>query len=242
MSNLNQLILHSDLELVVLLLGHHLNLSLVDRVGNTLLHNAAYGGRRHLVAFLIQQGVEVGQRNHYGLTPLQMAIAGNHRDVVDTLVQHGAHEGEGDCMFGGGKGDEGGGGLGEGINCGIQNWIQSRTRLCSRPGNRSEKWLDRSTWEMYLSSEWIEEEEEGRRMLQELPKCACDIPVVSSISLTSEDFTRWYLARRQPVLLRGMVESWPAWKNWRKGELLNRLVHLILPVSPALFFLLTIYM
>ena len=189
-SVLNKLILHTDIQLIVDHFGSRLNLSISDWNGNTLLHNAAYGGRVELVTFLLQLGSNSEQRNHHGVTPLQLAMAAGHGEVTKVLKQHSSE---------------------------IRD--MSETFTCSR--NQSKDWLRYTRWSQYLASNWIAPEE-GDRILHELPECSCTLPVVSASSLSYEDFMHSYLARRKPVLITGLVDSWPAWNNWKKNEILKR--------------------
>ena len=64
--------------------------SLVDQQGNTLLHNAAYGGRMDLVKFLLNSHVPLNPKNQFGLTPLDLSYAGHFCNVAELLVTHGA--------------------------------------------------------------------------------------------------------------------------------------------------------
>ncbi|GEM_PF-797523 len=60
------------------------------RRGNTPLHEAALAGRVTVVAWLLEQGVDVGPENEQGLTPVELAIAGQHEAVVQLLKAFGA--------------------------------------------------------------------------------------------------------------------------------------------------------
>ena len=87
LSDLNSAILHTDLELIVSHFGPRLDLSSVnDAWGNTMLHTAAYAGRRGLVEFLIKHKVPVNVKNVFGQTPRVLAEMAGHRDVSRLLA------------------------------------------------------------------------------------------------------------------------------------------------------------
>lgn len=203
LSELNRAILHTDLQLVVSHLGSYFNISMLDKSGNTLLHNSAYGGRKALVVFLLNNGANVHQMNSFGLTPLQLARYGGHTEVAAILQEHiqayttGGH-------------------------CPADQESSEQGRMCSRYGNSSNEWLDPLKWEQYLSSQWLGSRNESTAFLRQLPKCACELPVLLGTSLSWEEFSMRFFATRQPVLLTGLMDQWPAWKNWKKKKLLER--------------------
>ena len=173
-SALNKLIQHTDIELIADHFGPLLNLSIPDRSGNTLLHNAAYGGRVELVTSLLQLGANLEQENLYGVTPLQLAIAAGHEEVIDVFIEHGARVGNVCTVKETGIGDSSE--IGDDdyqLSCSISE-TQSETSTCSR--NQSKEWLQYTRWSQYLASNWIVPEE-GERILQELPECSCALPV-----------------------------------------------------------------
>lgn len=57
-----------------------------DKYGDTLLHSAAYEGRKEMVELLIAKGAEVNAKNIYGGTPLHFAATFGHKDVVELLT------------------------------------------------------------------------------------------------------------------------------------------------------------
>ncbi len=46
-------------------------------------------------------------------------------------------------------------------------------------------------------------------------------------------FQRWYVARRRPVVVRGLVEGWPARRRWSTGDLRQRFGDAQVPVLPV---------
>ena len=202
-SALNNLILHTDIQLIMDHFGSRVNLSIPDKNGNALLHNAAYGGRVELVIFLLQLGANSEQINLHRMTPLQLAMVAGHDEVTEVLKQHTTHT------------------VKEQATDVDSSEIRdiSETITCSR--NQSKDWLQNTRWSRYLTSRWIALEE-GDRILRELPECSCMLPVVSASSLSYDEFVQSYLARRKPVLITGLVDSWLAWNNWKKNEILKR--------------------
>lgn len=228
---LNKVILHTDIELIADHFGHHLNLSIVDKSGNSLLHNAAYGGRNKLVKFLLQLGADLEMMNHNNMTPLQLAIAGGHEEVINILMHHGARDNS-VCTSKEGKASgnqedaDGNGAIIKNTNSSktlkcMRTWFSTST--CSRHWNHSGKWLPDDKWNKYISSEWIGAEQ-GKSFLKELHGCGCELQVVSASDLGYEEFVHNYLAKRKPVLITGLVDFWPAWSNWRKEKFMNRYI------------------
>ena len=67
--------------------GPRLDLSSIKDIwGNTMLHTAAYAGRRGLVEFLLQHTVPVNAKNVFGQTPRALAEVAGHRDVSRLLA------------------------------------------------------------------------------------------------------------------------------------------------------------
>ena len=59
------------------------------RYKNTLLHEAAYWGRKEIARVLIDNGIPVNARNMFEHTPLYIATVWEHTETVDLLEQQG---------------------------------------------------------------------------------------------------------------------------------------------------------
>ncbi|XP_048248982.1 serine/threonine-protein phosphatase 6 regulatory ankyrin repeat subunit B-like isoform X2 [Haliotis rufescens] len=68
-----------------LLVSKKADLTLVDKHGNSLLHNACYGGNTAIVQHLVPT-LNVNTRGQNGWTPLMMAAMKGHQSVFDLLV------------------------------------------------------------------------------------------------------------------------------------------------------------
>lgn len=45
---------------------------------------------------------------------------------------------------------------------------------------------------------------------------ACDIPVVDATALSATSFMREFVSAERPVLIKGLVNAWPARKSWKR--------------------------
>ncbi|XP_071111739.1 ankyrin repeat domain-containing protein 50-like [Haliotis cracherodii] len=67
------------------------DVSLVDDVGNNILHMACLGGHVDIVKYVLSQKVaDINSRGQYRRTPVMMAAEKGHRQVFDLLVREGA--------------------------------------------------------------------------------------------------------------------------------------------------------
>ncbi|XP_048248984.1 serine/threonine-protein phosphatase 6 regulatory ankyrin repeat subunit B-like [Haliotis rufescens] len=72
-----------------LLVSKHADLTVVDNNGDSLLHNACYGGNTAIVQYLVSPS-NVNTRGQYGWTPVMMAAVKGHQSVFDLLVSKNA--------------------------------------------------------------------------------------------------------------------------------------------------------
>lgn len=196
---LNSITTHRDLEMI---LAHwpSLNLSSVlDCSGNTLLHEAAYSGRTPLVGFLAQK-LDVNARNNFGLTPLHLAYAGHYQGIVDVLLSHGA------------------------ASVVADDWAEE-TGVCFNSefdhncsdGTGSEADIDHDTWwKMYMESGWVS----NRDYLSENNFTGCQL--VTRHLKSEDDFISVFYGHYKPVVLKGLMDRWPAWQNWTKENLISK--------------------
>ena len=203
--DLNTVITHRDVQLVLEHLQPVLNVAtLLDYQGNTLLHNAVYGGRRDLAEVLLDAGVPVNHRNDLGVTPLHLAHAGHFHEVVELLVSHGA------------KPD-----IADSANrtpaevvsyshepCNLQSECQGEADITCHPDS-----LQPMLWERYVDSGWTTDS------LPLLNSCGIDI---RNSSLTQRELMLDYKCINKPLLIQGLVDSWPAWQHWTKEQLVKR--------------------
>ncbi|XP_046548229.1 ankyrin repeat and KH domain-containing protein mask-like [Haliotis rubra] len=76
---------HSDV--VEFLVGRGVNVSLVDRDGNNVLHSTCYGGDLETVKLIVSMNVvDINSRGEYSTTPVMVAAYNGHSDVVEFLV------------------------------------------------------------------------------------------------------------------------------------------------------------
>ncbi|XP_067653405.1 ankyrin repeat domain-containing protein 50-like [Haliotis asinina] len=78
-------------DVVEFLVGRGADVSLVDRVGDNILHYACDGGDVETVKLILDLDVvDVNYRGHYSRTPVMAAAVNGHWDVVEFLVGRGA--------------------------------------------------------------------------------------------------------------------------------------------------------
>jgi ankyrin repeat protein len=87
---LHEAILHSQAELVRVLLDGGVDPNRLGPEGSTPLNDACLKGERDIVSLLIAHGAKVGIRNESGATPLHDAALGGNPEVVKILLDHGA--------------------------------------------------------------------------------------------------------------------------------------------------------
>ncbi|XP_067669994.1 histone-lysine N-methyltransferase EHMT2-like [Haliotis asinina] len=78
-------------DVVELLVSRGADVSLVDGVGDNILHYACEGRDRTTVGFVLSlDAVDVNSRGDVGMTPVMRAARWRHRDMVELLVSRGA--------------------------------------------------------------------------------------------------------------------------------------------------------
>ena len=211
LQDLNAAISPLDLELIFNHLRSSLDLMEVrDSRGNSLLHSAAYGGRNDVVELLLKEGMSPNVVNHLNMTPLHLAYSGHFCSVAHTLLTAGA-----DPL------------LVDLANRSAQDVLDSSGGC----GGQVKRELDPPkddpvpmvTWNRYLSSGWYSGLHNGlgRR---------CDLPI-KNVTMSVEEFVLHHISVRRPVLVRGVIEDWPAWEHWTHSELLRRHGSLVFSVS-----------
>ncbi|XP_048257878.1 uncharacterized protein LOC124126822 isoform X2 [Haliotis rufescens] len=68
-----------------LLVSKHADLTLVDKDGDSLLHNACFGGNTAIVQNLVSPS-NINTRGQYGWTPVMLAAFKGHQSVFDLLI------------------------------------------------------------------------------------------------------------------------------------------------------------
>lgn len=209
---INSLVSHVDFDLILERLHREnvsLNLtSILDRSGNTVLHLAVYGGRKDLVETLLHANLtDVNSRNDHGLTPLHLAFAGHFCEIAELLVSYGAQ---------GNATDE--------VGRTPRDVVSYSWERCSLTGDNERRSQEvefqpdtsgGDLWSEYVESGW------GLTSQDIMASRDCAIDVRNS-TLSPEDYIGQYKAIFKPVLIQGLVSSWPAWKHWTKKELVQR--------------------
>lgn len=67
------------------------NVSLVDNVGQTILHIAVLTGNSEAVEYILEHNlIDVNREASFGITPLMIAQRNNHSNVIEILIKNGA--------------------------------------------------------------------------------------------------------------------------------------------------------
>lgn len=77
-------------DIVKLLLEHHADVSIKNRIGWTPLFYASSAGQSEIAEMLIQHGAEVSPRDNRGDTPLCAASLQGRTNIISILLAHGA--------------------------------------------------------------------------------------------------------------------------------------------------------
>ena len=87
---LDNAVLRGHQDIVELLLEHHADVSIENRIGWTPLFYASSAGQSEIAEILIQHGAEVSLRDNRGDTPLLAASLQSATNVISVLLAHGA--------------------------------------------------------------------------------------------------------------------------------------------------------
>ena len=179
---------------------------LQDTAGYTPLHFAALGGMKSLARILVEAGVSVNAVNLEGRTPLHYAAAYGHAELAGMLIASGA-----DSLLE--------------DNLGVK-----AHDILSNPGpvsaadakqflnieQRSIKQIERVLHPENFTSGEPEGWRAGtggwgtKRLAGYETDISCDIDQFWAYEISGEQIFTDYLARGAPVLIRGLLEDWPA--------------------------------
>lgn len=92
-STLHQAVVSQKIDEVKALLQGSVKIDLVDKLGRTPLHYAAFGGNTEIIGLLLKKGANINAVDRSKQwTPLFFAVFMNHRDAVKLLIDNGADE------------------------------------------------------------------------------------------------------------------------------------------------------
>lgn len=209
------------------LLKAKVDINLGDSFGNTPLHYAAQGGMESLVEFLVSNGADSSAVNLDGRNPLHFASAYGHAKVAGRLIKSGA-----DLDI-------------------FDNFGVSPNKIISAPGPilRSEAdeilgitQRDVRKIERVLKPELHDVSERGywvggnggwglERMKGYEQDMECDIDQYWADEITGEQIFQNYIATNAPVLIRGLISTWPAIQTYSAANLTARFGNVRVSVS-----------
>lgn len=185
-----------------------------DSTGNTPLHHASAGGQRSLALYLLAHGADVHRANREGRTPLHYACSYGHAQLAGDLVAAGA-------------------------NLDVEDKFGSSPRaIVSGPGPvmapDAERFLNitqrpaRSIHRL-LHPERRPQAKGGWRAgtggwgTARLPgyedDMSCQIDQYWAHELTAKQLFEQYISRMAPVLIRGLLDTWPAAEHYSHANL-----------------------
>ena len=209
------------------LLKAGVNINLGDSFMNTPLHYAAQGGIESLVDFLVSNGADPNSVNSEGRNPLHFAVAYGHTKVAGRLIKAGADTDLSD-------------------NNGI-----TPNKIISAPGpilkSEAEELLgitqrEPKKIERLLKPELHDSTERGywvggdggwglERMKGYEQDMGCDIDQYWADEITGKEIFQNYIAANTPVLIRGLISSWPAIQTYSYSNLTSRFGNIRVSVS-----------
>lgn len=90
-SPLHEAVKHGNLNAAKCIVHLGANVSLVDNVGQTILHIAALTGNSEAVEYILEHNlIDVNCEASFGMTSLMIAQRSNHSDVIKILIRYGA--------------------------------------------------------------------------------------------------------------------------------------------------------
>jgi hypothetical protein len=182
----------------------------VDANGNTPLHVAASGGMRSLVKALLSCGADPNKLNRDLRNPLHIAASHGHAEILKFLRDAG-----GDMHL-------------------ADKYATTAFDIASMPGpvlaSDAKLYLDidqrpprkierevhpeKTNWP---SGGWGVERMEGFS-----EDMSCDVDQYMADEITGDEIFSKYIAKSAPILIRGLINDWPAVKIYAKDELLEK--------------------
>ncbi|XP_050449067.1 ankyrin repeat domain-containing protein 16-like [Cataglyphis hispanica] len=90
-SPLHEAVKHGNLNAAKCIVHLGANVSLVDNVGQTILHIATLTDNSGAVEYILEHNlIDVNCKASFGITPLMIAQRNNHNDVIKILIRYGA--------------------------------------------------------------------------------------------------------------------------------------------------------
>lgn len=87
---IHRIIINNSFRCFTLSLGYNLDISIIDKYGNTPLHMACLLGNAVMVFMLIKQGSDLYSTNNFGDTPLHCAIISGNEGLMPMLINNGS--------------------------------------------------------------------------------------------------------------------------------------------------------
>jgi len=84
---------HGNLDAAKCIIYLGADISLVDNIGQTILHVAALTGNAKAVEYILEHNlINANCEASFGITPLMIARRSNHSDIIKILIRYGAKE------------------------------------------------------------------------------------------------------------------------------------------------------
>ena len=185
-----------------------------DSTGNTPLHHASAGGQRSLALYLVAHGADVHRTNREGRTPLHYACSYGHAQLAGDLVAAGASLDVEDKF----------GSTPRAIISGpgpvMAADAQSFLNITQRPPRSIRRLLHperrpqaKGGWRAGTGG-WG-----TARLAGYEDDMSCQIDQYWAHELTAKQLFEEYISRMAPVLIRGLLDDWPAAQHYSHANL-----------------------
>ena len=208
------------------LLKANVNFNQGDTFMNTPLHYAAQGGMESLVEILLSNGADPNAANSENRTPLHFAAAYGHAKVAGQLIESGADVDR------------------------LDHYGISPNKILSSPGpiyqseakeilgitQRDARKINRLVNpELHDASEkgsWVGDGGWGSERMKGFEQdMECDIDQYWADEITGEEVFKNYITTNSPILIRGLISSWPAIQAYSYTNLTKRFGNVRVQVS-----------
>lgn len=178
---------------------------LPDHAGNTPLHIASTGGLLGLMKVLLKLGADPNARNNERRTPLHFAVTEGHAEAASLLIEAKADVYAPDrfdvqpfdLMYNPGP-------ISKSDALKFLNVTQRPVRKIERLLHPELSPTEKGGWK-HGTGGW-----DTKRLAGWENKMHCDMDQYFAHEITGDEIFRKYIARSTPVLIRGLIDDWPA--------------------------------